>query len=520
MNTMKHTVSTIVLGCLMLAAATTNALAQRGGDPSVAHHSDVQIAPLGINAPEADFAPAFLRGGEMMVFTSARPGSSNSSGEERLWVSMKRESQWGAPVPLGDALREAEHVGGATLTPDGNFMIFAAYGWSGDAMLRGEGRTDLYSAEKIGGEWRNVRNLGAAVNSSFWDSQPSLSSDGRTLYFASNRPGGEGGADIYISRRSASGWSAPVNLGAVINTSKDDMTPSIAPDDATLFFSSNGHGGVGGFDIFVAAGSESGGERWKSIENIGTPINSSSDEHCFISLPNRRYGYFSSNKSGNLELYKADPNPRPAGALVTVGGRVLDAGSQAPVGASITVTDLGSGETVATYRTDDQTGDYYVILKRGWRYAITAEADGYIFYSDEYSVPLPSSSRDLRKDIPLEPVEGGATRLLVFFDYDRAELKRESGPDLDRALKFLKLNPSATIEIAGHTDSLGSAIYNRKLSQDRADAVKRHFTEGGINPARIAAKGYGEDRPVDDNAQEEGRARNRRVEMRVMRKQP
>ena len=273
-----------------------------------------------------------------------------------------------------------------------------------------------------------------------------------------------------------------------------------------LFFSSNGHGGAGGYDIFVATEGDGAGNIWRGVENLGTPINTAFDEHCFVSLPNTRHGYFSSNRTGDFELYKADPNPRPAEALVAVTGKVFDARTRGVVGASISVTDLSTGETVANFRSDDRDGAYYVILKRGRRYSITAEAPNYIFYSDEYGVPENAQGRELKKDIELQPAGGGMTRLLVFFDYDKTELKKESMPDLNRAISFLRQNAGVMIEIAGHTDSIGSASYNQKLSHDRAAAVKRHFVSKGIAEARITVRGYGEEGPVADNATDEGRA--------------
>jgi outer membrane protein OmpA-like peptidoglycan-associated protein len=448
----------------------------------------------------------------MMLFTSDRPGAGNGRGGERIWIAGREGGDWGAPMPAGDALGMAEHAGGATLTPDGNYMIFAAYQWS-----EGEtsGRTDLFSAEKVNGEWGHVRSLGPVVNSSGWDSQPSLSSDGRALFFSSDRPGGLGGADIWVTRLVNGQWTAPVNLGAPVNTSANELTPSIAPDDRSLFFSSNGHGGAGGYDIFVVTGGDRSGNGWRGVENMGSPINSSADEHCFISLPNSRHGFFSSNRDGDFDLYKADPNPRPAEALVTVAGRVLDERTKLPVAAQVTITDLSTGQSIATFRSDDRTGDYYVVLLRGRRYSITAEAENYIFYSDEYQVASTSAAKDLRKDIELAQTDGGMTRLLVFFDYDKSDLKDESLPDLRRATAFLRENPGVAVEISGHTDSLGTASYNRKLSQERADAVRRYFTRQGIDGGRITARGYGEERPVGDNGDEESRARNRRVEMRV-----
>jgi outer membrane protein OmpA-like peptidoglycan-associated protein len=508
------------LRCLALAALATLLPAARAwAQPtlSVPSRPDIQVTPLDINETTDDFAPAVLRGGDLLYFTSSRPGPFSRAGSQRIWSSTRTPSGWSTPWTAGESLSQARHIGGATLTPDGNFMIFAAYEWDRTREnLDGYGRTDLYSAERVRGEWANIANLGPALNGDAWDSQPALSADGRTLYFASDRDGGLGGSDIYVSRLGASGWSPAVNLGPSINTAGDDMSPTIAPDGQTLFFSSNGRGGAGGFDLFVAHGGDETGLGWGGVENLGTPINSAFDEYYFLSIANSRNSYFCSDRGGSQDIYLAYPNPFPPEALVTVAGHVIDQTSRLPIAASISITDLATGEVVANYRTDDRTGTYYVMLTRGRRYSITAEAPQYVFYSDEYSVPKNAEAKDLKKDIVLYRSNGGQTRLLVFFDFDKAELKRESIPDLKRAVAFLKENPELSIEIAGHTDSVGTSEYNLALSQDRAESVMSYLSAAGIAKSRMRARGYGEAQPVADNATEEGQANNRRVEMRVM----
>jgi outer membrane protein OmpA-like peptidoglycan-associated protein len=510
--------STLFAGVLALCGVVTVRLqAQQPIDsfPPVVSRPEVEVQALTINSTtEDDFAPVVLRGGDLLIFTSSRSGPFGPSGTQRIWSSSRQPAGWTTPASTSEALTHAEQSGAATLTPDGNFMIFAAYEWS-DKTMAVSGRTDLFSAERVRGEWSNIQNLGPIVNSPDWDSQPSLSVDGRTLYFASDRPGGSGRADIYVTHHTASGWSAPVNLGPAVNTPEDDLSPSIAPDGKSLFFASKGHGGAGGFDLFIAKGGNELGTGWGSIENLGTPINSAANDYFFSSIPNSKNSMFSSDRSGNLDIYTAYPNPYPPEALVTVSGHVLEHGSNQPIAASITVTDLSSGEVVANYTTDDRTGDYFVVLARGHRYSITAEAPDHIFYSDEYAIPPNTAAQDLKKDILLYRTSGGNTRLLVFFDFDQAELKTESKPDLNRAIAFLRQNPTINVEIAGYTDSVGTVEYNTKLSQDRANAVRTYLISGGIDQNRLKAVGYGEDQPVADNATEEGRARNRRVEMRV-----
>lgn len=509
-----------ILACLAciaaLAFAPIVAHAQRAPD-NIPDRPDIQVSALDINEAADDFAPAVLRGGDLLFFTSARPGPFSSIGAQRIWSSTHTPSGWSTPWAAGEALSSAHHIGGATFTPDGNFMIFGVYEWEDDdASKAGSGRTDLYSAERVRGEWARITNLGPAINSDGWDSQPSLHPDGRLMFFASDREGGLGGSDIYVSSLTADGWSAAVNVGPTINTAGDDLSPTIAPDGKALFFASNGHGGAGGFDLFIARGGDITGLGWENIESMGTPINTAFDEYYFISIVNSRNSYFCSDRGGSQDIYLAYPNPFPSEALVTVSGQVVDAVARFPIAATISVTDLSTGEIVANYRTDDRTGEYFVMLARGRRYSITAESPQHMFYSNEYTVPAKTEGKNIKKDIVLYRAIGGQTRLLVFFDFDKSELKRESTPDLRRAAEFLKTNPSLSIEIAGHTDSVGTDEYNNQLSQDRADAVMKYLRGLGVAADRMRAHGYGESQPVADNVTEEGQASNRRVDMKVM----
>lgn len=511
MNSIKcFGVAAIIAATLGFSLANRAAAQPRVEQPPVEHHADVRIATLGLSAADTDdLAPAALRGGEDILFTSTR------SGGQRLWRAARNGDGWSTPVTESAALEHARQIGVATPTPDGTFMIFAATDWDGEDADAAQGRTDLYSAELVGGRWTNIHNLGPNVNSDAWESQPSLGSDGRTLYFASDRRGGLGGTDIYVSVRDGDGWSRAVNAGAAVNTPADEMSPSIAPDGKSLFFASKGHGGAGGFDLFAATGGGDRGTGWGAIENLGTPINSSADEFYFVSLPNSTNAYFVSDRNGDMDIMIAYPNPFPPEAMVAVAGTVSDAATHAPVAAKITVTDLTSGEVVATYATDDRTGGYYVLLARGHRYSLTATAPDYIFYSDEYPVAPNAPGREVRKNIDLHRAASGTVRLLVFFDYNRDELRDESKPELNRAMDFLRSHPELHAEIAGHTDSVGSPAYNHGLSRNRAEAVRRFLVAQGIDATRLTAGGYGEEQPVDDNGTDEGRARNRRVEMRV-----
>jgi len=397
------------------------------------------------------------------------------------------------------------------MTPDGQYMIFAAFNHS----VSGEGRTDLYSASKINGKWTNIINLGPNVNSPYWDSQPTLSSDGNILYFASDRPGGQGGVDIWYSERTREGWSKAKNAGSNINTSYDEMTPSLALDDKTFAFASNRPGGQGGFDIYFTK--RNSNTTFTVPQNAGSPINSEYDEYFYVSVQNTNTAYFSSNRpggDGNLDIYSAVPNPNKSAPVVFVTGQVTDVETNEIVpNCKVEITDLSTRQKIATFFVDDETGEYDVVLQAGKRYAITATAPNYLFHSEKFEIPSDEKGRYIRKDISLSK---NTVVLLLFFDFDKATLQDESIPELNRIADYLNSNTNINIRLDGHTDDQGDAKYNQTLSENRAKAAKEYLVKNGIDARRIETRGFGKTKPLKEGTSEEARTVNRRVEMYII----
>jgi len=464
----------------------------------------VSISNMGttVNSSDNDFSPVILGNGRVIYFTSDRDGDQN------IYSTVSTGYGWGEPVDAGKALNTGGDDGGATITPDGHWMVFVGCEREG-----GSGDCDLYIAEYAGGTWRNVQNLGPSINSPAWDSQPSVSIDGLSLYFASERPGGMGGTDIWMTTRNYGGsWSLPVNLGPNVNTVGDEASPFIAADNKTLYFSSNGQPGVGGFDIYV---SRHNGGSWTSAENIGTPLNSAYDDYFFGTQLGTDNVYFASDRpggSGDLDIFVGVPNPLPPASVTTVVGTVTDNKSKNAVAAELTVRDIATNQVVSSFHSDDVDGNYVVVLQPGKTYVITAEAAGYLFYSDRFAVPENTPNNIVRKDVEMTR---DIVRLLVYFDFDKATLQSESYVDLDRAAAWLKQNSGVVVELAGHTDNVGAKDYNKKLSGDRAHAVSDYLVSKGIASNRLTAVGYGMEQPIATNDTDEGRAENRRVEFRV-----
>lgn len=470
----------------------------------VASAQAVQISPLDGNTSNDDFAPALTNHGRTVVVTS------DVSGKQQLVWMERNSGGWSSMSSVGSDINDGRQVGTAALTPDGQFMIFAAYRHDVDGM----GRTDLYSTRRNNGNWEQITNLGSQVNSSYYDSQPTLSADGRTLYFVSDRPGGQGASDIYTSSWTGKEWTTARAVPNV-NSSSDDMSPVIASDGKTFYFSSNRGGGQGGFDVYTGKLDASG---LNSAQNVGDPINTFADEMFYTSLPNSNQAYFSrTTRNGDWDNYLAVPNPFPGEPVTLVEGIVRDITTKVPLGSDITVTDLTSGKNVSRLRSDDATGQYFVTLSPGRVYSITSKRSGYLFHSERYEVPPNAQGQTIKKNIDLVPFTGGSNRLLVYFDYDKTELKSESMPELESVIEMLRDNPTLRVRFEGHTDDQGSDEYNHKLSHRRAEAVKDYVVAGGIDQSRLEAKGFGKKNPLQKGATEEARAINRRVEMQVMR---
>ncbi|RPI67163.1 MAG: hypothetical protein EHM43_09550, partial [Ignavibacteriae bacterium] len=333
----------------------------------------IEITPLDNNTSSDDFAPTPTNHGRVLIFSSAE------SGEQQLYMMERTSSGWSSANKLRGDVNDGEQVGAAALTPDGQTMVFSAFKHD----VPGIGRTDLYTAKRKDGKWVDVTNLGGTVNSPAYDAQPAVTADGRTLYFASDRSGGKGGTDIYVTQWTGSAWSVARPLEGV-NSSANEMSPVIAADGRTLTFASDRSGGTGGYDIYVA---KVEGVNATGVKSAGTPINTSADELFYTSIPNSNQAYFTRKGSnGDYENFMAVPNPFPSEPVTLIEGTVTDAISKDALGAEITVTDLTTGKAVASLRSDDNTGAYYVTLTPGRMYSITAKKNGYLFHSERYDV--------------------------------------------------------------------------------------------------------------------------------------
>ena len=475
-----------------------------------------------INTRFDEYINAVTADEEWLYFTRKDPRNGQTVDqtqdyEEEFYLTHRVDSSWLQAANLGPPINTHGNEGALTISPDGKHLFFAACNRDD-----GYGSCDIYWAKRIGTRWSEPENLGDVVNSPQWDSQPSFSSDGKTLYFASKRPGGKGSSDIWKTQLLPDGqWSIPVNLGDSINTRAEEMAPFIHPDDQTLYFSSKGHPGLGGYDLFYSRKDVNG--KWRRPLNLGYPINTYADEITLVVNAKGNLAFISSGKpggKGRQDIYQFPLYKEARPLLATYfKGVVYDEETKAKLDARFELIDVETSKTIAQSQSDHITGEFLLVLPTEKNYALNVSKDGYLFFSENFSLRGSSSqTKPFVKNIPLKPIRVGESVILknIFFDTDKFILKDESLAELQKLLGFLQENPKLKIEISGHTDNVGTTEHNLELSRNRAMAVYDYLVKQNIPSSRLAYAGYGFSRPIDVNTTEPGRANNRRTEFKVV----
>ncbi len=480
----------------------------------------VDLGPS-VNTGDDEYWPTLTADEEVLIFT--RQTMRNPSGRrvpanlrEDFFISRNHQGEWSGAENIGPPISSDLNEGAPSVTADGRFIFFTACNRED-----GLGSCDIYFAGRVGDRWGEPVNIGAPVNSQAWEAQPSISPDGKVLYFASNRRGGKGQMDIWYSVSAGNGiWGTPVNMGELINTAGNEMSPFIHPDNMTLYFSSDGHTGMGGYDLFVTRKDDEG--NWQEPENMGYPLNTHFDELGLIVNARGDRGYFASDRmTGKVrDIYSFDlhPDARPR-EVSYMKGTVFDSDTKKRLGAGFELIDLDSGQTIIHSMSDPSTGEFLVPITTGRDYALNVSRTGYLFYSGHFSLSGFAHQTDpYLKDIPLDPIQEGEKTVLrnIFFEFDSYELKPESKVELDKLAGFLTDNPAIRIRINGHTDNIGQPQYNMDLSERRTESVAAYLVEAGIAGSRIEYAGFGETMPVVSNETEDGRAENRRTEFEII----
>ncbi len=498
----------------------------------------VRIDNLGnnINTVYNEYGAVISADESVLIFTARKPNSTGglvdpglNENFEDIYISYKKEDgQWSKAVNLPKSVNTPDHDAVVAISADGQRLIL----YLGKANSGG-----LYESVLNGNDWSKPKSLGKNIDTKYHEPSGCYSPDGNLLYFVSDKPGGEGKHDIYVSMKDKKGrWGVPQNLGGTVNTSLDEASLFMHPDGKTLYFSSEGHNSMGGFDIFRTIRDEQNGT-WSVPENVGYPINTVDDDMFYVVSANGQRAYYTSMNSagfGGRDLYmitflEEEKQVVSNDSVVVVQpivnkthvvilkGAVSEVGSKKPLEATIEIVDNQLNKVISSFNSNSASGKYLVSLPAGKNYGIAVKKEGYLFHSENFDVPADAIFEQIEKDIELKSIAVGSNIVLknIFFDFDKASLRPESSSELQRLMQLLKDSPNLKIEISGYTDSKGTIEYNKFLSENRAKAVVEYLVNFGIDSNRLTFKGYGEDKPIATNDTEEGRQKNRRTEVKV-----
>lgn len=498
---------------------------------------DVRNLGAAINSPGGDYAPVISSNGKKLIF--ARYCGVCEGGEEVYVSTLNDSGFWGEASKFGPPLTSRSNEIPLALSADGNTLaVFGNYEGS-------LGRGDIFHLDKNAGGWGGLRHYPAPLNSEYFDTNAAYSPDGAIL-FVSDRPGGvgefhkkgsfyhgdyEGNTDIYVFIPDSSVAGVVMNLGGGINTPYAEYSPFLHPDGKTLYFSSNGHSGLGGLDVFKSTRLRADSwTEWSEPVNLGKEINTPNndwgyqfDAHgdkAYFAVGNRQDGF------GGSDVYTVTlPGKFQPAGVISVSGKVTDSSGNF-LAADLRWNDLVAGKEVGQAASDPQNGEYIIHLPTGGKYAYYAEKPGYMGKSENIDLTEELGYREFALDIILYPIAMPADVLPgvvaeirmnnLFFDFDQPTLRSESKLELDRWVKMLKENPLVSLEIDGHTDNIGTDSYNLRLSERRVKSVAKYLEGEGIAAKRLVARGFGEKKPVATNKTAEGRQENRRVDVRII----
>jgi len=459
-----------------------------------------------------------LTADQMQLIYTRRAGDGPNDDEDLMITKKDEQGRWSIPESISKNINTPLNEGTCTISADGRRLIFTSC--SG---RDGIGSCDLYESIKVGDVWTTPKNLGRNVNTNEWESQPSLSADGRTLYFVSDRRSGLGRRDVWISTLDETGiWTRAINAGKQINSSFDEISPFIHANDKTLYFASNGLPGFGGYDIFYA---ERDSAIWGVPKNIGNLINDNDDQFSFFITADGMKGYYAHEETlpsgfSRSKIYEVliPPENQVKFRSNYVKGIIRDKVSRSPLTARIELINIERNDMISLVKSDSITGEYLMVLTQGAEYALYINKRGYLFKSYNFNYSEVKDFRPIIIDIDLERATAGSMAVLnnIFFDLDKYDLKPKSIPELQKIIRFMQENPQVRVEVSGHTDNIGQATYNKQLSEKRALSVYNYLIEKGIEKNRLVPIGYGQAKPLADNATDEGRQQNRRIEFRII----
>jgi outer membrane protein OmpA-like peptidoglycan-associated protein len=473
-----------------------------------------------INSEYDEYWPSLTVDDNTLVFTRLIPVNEFSVlKQEDFYTSTRDSAGWKPAVPLSE-LNTPQNEGAQSVSADGKLLFFTLCN-----SPEGFGSCDIWFSKLENGKWSAPRNAGEPVNTPGWEGQPSFSSFGDFLYFSSERQGGKGKKDIWrvqLKGWDSSGmpeWGDLTNLGDSINTPGVEISPFIHPNGRDLYFSSDSWPGFGGLDLFHAKEIQTG--QWTKARNLGYPVNSPGNEQGMIIDRTGMTAYYATslNKEGNMDIYRFQTElpfrPEP---VTYIRGKVTNATTGTPIPALVEITCSEKACPFHYKVRADEKGAFLITLPPDQDVSFTANEKGFLFYSEQFrfqghSTPL----EPVERQISLVPAEPGKSIDLynIFFSTKEFTLLPESEPELQTVVVFLKQNPSLSVEIGGHTDSMGTPAFNLTLSGKRAQSVMEYLLKNGIQPGRLNSQGYGMDFPVAPNDTEEGRSKNRRTTLKI-----
>lgn len=473
--------------------------------------------PPNVNLFPNQYFPSLTADRQTIVYTIIRTPNVMVD-QEDLFISHLDNGEWSKGVSISELINSKNNEGTASISGDGRVLVFTSCG-----RKDGFGSCDLYISKKEGGKWSKPVNMGNEVNTKEWETQPSLTTDGRTLYYVSSRKGMYGGSDIFYSTLidSTDKWSRPVNLGKTINTTGYDVAPFIHPNGRTLYFASDARIGMGGYDMYMSTKEDTG---WTAPKNLGYPLNTFNDEMSFVISGDEKKGYYSveikKDANINSSIYEFDipQEIKSVYKVMVAKGKVYDAQTKKPLGAKLELMDLKTRQLVQKVASDSIEGDYLLTLTEGSEYALYVSRPGYLFKSLSFNFLNQSAFDPLTLDVYLEPIRTGASVVLnnLFFESGKYELLPKSMTELNKIVRFMTENGTTKMEISGHTDDVGKDADNMVLSNNRAKAVVDYLIQSGVKKTNLVYKGYGETKPTAPNTNDENRMLNRRIEFRVL----
>ncbi len=515
----------------------------------------VNINNLGpaVNSKYPDYGPVFVRGGELMYFTSRRKHEDNDErwlGDNRFYSDIYRA------VQVDGAWKNTHLIDEEIFSPHNDAVVEATQDPLRIYVYRGQkDEGDIYYYEKDGDRWRGPKNFSRMINTNAKESAMCFSKDGNTLYFVSTFEARSfGKKDIFMSRRDEDGdWGRPINLGGMVNSSLNEEGVFVNSTGDKLYFSSEGHNSMGGYDLFVAERDVDG--NWQEPKNLGYPINTPFDDLLFRKVEGTaNKAYYSSVHDENVgakdiyeiiflgekrdlhytpireplawkarpqkEMLYQVPQKLAIDTTLYVTGKIIDSLAREGIQAKIQVIDNQKNKVIATHLSDTN-GHYMLQLPEQKKYGIEITAQGYLFYAHDLDLnQAPVKNDTLRRNFSLDKVEVGTKMVLenIYFETNSSKLKPSSYPELKRVVKLMQSNPGMKLEISGHTDDVGSYLANKKLSRARAKSVVEYLAEQGVDRARLTYKGYSFTQPIATNDTPEGRQKNRRVEFKVLEK--